>query len=207
VLEVCRTWGYDEDLAGHLCLPLLGSLYWGISGWFPRSWWDRIGPARKVGIELYHECLWISLWWADPAEAWGEDRNRFRWQRISWDWAATLLGQMQHRLEVISDWEPVEVPLPERCYSGQFRVVQRTWWRPRWPRKLVRRSGEIRMDVGAPFPGKGENSWDCGEDAIMGMSGPPTKAETIGAYLTATLRNRERYGRSINWRPRERNRG
>lgn len=205
--EWMRTFGDDEDLAGHVSVPLLGSLYWGVSGLFPRRWWNDAGPGRQTGVELFREYLWIKLWYADPAEHWGEDRNRFRWQCISWDWMRTFFGRRDYEMKVISDWEPVEVALPEATYSGQFRVVQRTWWRSRWPKKLIKCEGEIRMDKGAPFPGKGENSWDCGDDAIMGMSGPPTKAETIGAYVVATLRNRERYGGSVAWRPREKSGG
>ena len=206
--EVFRTWGDDEDLHLRISVPLLGSLWLGVSGVFPPSWYAQSVTGCRTGIALFHEYLWIELWYRDPAEHWGDDLNRFRWQRVSWDWVATFFGRMKCEHTIISDWEPVSVPLPEGTYTGQYRVEERTWSRPRWPIKKVRRAGEIRMDKGAPFPGKGENSWDMGEDAITGMGTPPSKPEAIAAYIEATLEKRERYGGSVAWLPkREENYG
>jgi len=49
-----------------------------------------------------------------------------------------------------------------------------TWKRPRWP--FAARSESYNWDVvggpddrkGLPIPGKGENSYDCDEDAVFG---------------------------------------
>ena len=156
-LEVCRTFCDDEDLAGHVSVPVLGSLYWGVQGFFPRAWWDRLRWPRKTGVELFHEYLWLTCWYADPAECWGREEetlNRFKWQRISWDWHTFLLGKQEYRHEVISEWESITIPMPEGTYPGEFRIEQRTWWRPRWPRRLVRRSGEFRSTVGCQYRGK-----------------------------------------------------
>lgn len=52
-----------------------------------------------------------------------------------------------------------------------------------------------------PFPGKGENSWDCGEDAIMGAGADePTPEAAVASVVKSALRNRRRYG-GEGWKP------
>jgi hypothetical protein len=52
-----------------------------------------------------------------------------------------------------------------------------------------------------PFPGKGENSWDCGEDATHGYYGPAASIEdAVGNLVTSTLKRRRKYG-GRDWKP------
>jgi hypothetical protein len=54
-----------------------------------------------------------------------------------------------------------------------------------------------------PFPGKGENSWDCGEDASYGFGcAAETLEEGIGKFVASKLRDRGRNG-GRGWTPTE----
>lgn len=83
-----------------------------------------------------------------------------------------------------------------------MELFESTWKRARWfTHKNVRASVDI--PAGIPHPGKGENSWDCGEDRTYGLT---TKADTvekaIAAVVESSLRDRRRYG-GDNWTPSE----
>lgn len=96
--------------------------------------------------------------------------------------------------------EPVAIPLDGREYEGVWTLTRETWKRPRWPFLSHERVGSW-IDVEHPpaFSGKGENSWDCGDDAIFGCGSKAlTPAVAVGDYIKAVLRNRERYGAPSN---------
>ena len=110
--------------------------------------------------------------------------------------------------------QAVLIPMPERNYRGTVTIERRTWTRPRWPFRFGK-VGEnevlfmeclgydLKMEDGEqiPFPGKGENSWDCGEDALFGQSGNGTVADAIAGAVKSVLRSRQKYGGSIAWKP------
>lgn len=92
--------------------------------------------------------------------------------------------------------ESVAIPLDGRQYEGVWTLSRETWQRPRWPFVSHTRVGSW-IDVEHPpaFAGKGENSWDCGDDAIFGCGSTGlTPALAVGDYIKAVLRDRERYG-------------
>ncbi|HET7101595.1 MAG TPA: hypothetical protein VFJ52_10630, partial [Terriglobia bacterium] len=180
------------------------------------------GDERSFSVELYQEYLWIEFFWSDPAWTWGENKNRFPAFRISFDWQDFLFGKQQHKLEWLAvphaqgrksdvgfwwdadteeNWRPISIPLPEGSYAARYRLERRTWWRARWPRKLVKVAADIDIPGGLQIPGKGENSWDCGEDAYFGLGCRETdEPSIIAACVQKVMATRERYG-GINWRP------
>ena len=90
--------------------------------------------------------------------------------------------------------ESVEVPMPEGKYPATLTREERVWKRPRWPWIKDRRVDyRVDLEVGIPSAGKGENSWDCDDDALYGTGGS-TPAEAIGNAVKAALRNRANYG-------------
>ena len=96
---------------------------------------------------------------------------------------------------------PTVVPMPERAYPASVKLFESTWKRPRWfASRMVR--AEVKIEKGIPFPGKGENSYDCGDDALFGLT---CKADTVEQAIAETvesaLRNRRRYGGSVDWQP------
>lgn len=61
----------------------------------------------------------------------------------------------------------------------------------------------MKMEEPVPVPGKGENDWDCGDDAIHGSTfAATTIPEAIGKMVGSAMRTRERYA-SLDWRPKE----
>src|SRR5690606_25314615 len=80
---------------------------------------------------------------------------------------------------------------------GKASLYISTWKRPRWPFATRIRRVQIDMDKDEQIPvmGKGENSWDCGEDATYGIT---VAADTIEAgvakLVESILRSRRRYG-------------
>jgi hypothetical protein len=202
-LALNATFGDDHDVSGHLKLPVLGAFYWHINGIFSPSLKRRLPEGREISLKFYEEYLWINLWAMDPSEHWGKDENRFRWQRITWDWKRTLMGRMEYKLEQIGEPQVIVIPMPEGTYPATMQIERQTWRRTRWPWKKVRVSADIDLGRGIPVPGKGENSWDCGEDAICGMGSGPSVAEAVSTVVKRVLETRERYGGSSDWRPRE----
>jgi hypothetical protein len=63
------------------------------------------------------------------------------------------------------------------------------------------RRANLDIERGVPTPGKGENSWDCGQDATYGLTCPASTVEEALASLRASvMRDRERYG-GKDWKP------
>jgi hypothetical protein len=60
---------------------------------------------------------------------------------------------------------------------------------------------EITPDKPIPVPGKGENSWDCDDDASYGMTcAAQTPAEAVAHYSASIQRDRQRHGGN-HWVP------
>lgn len=107
-------------------------------------------------------------------------------------------------VEVLSEQETV-VPLPEGSYPATVRLERWTYARPRWPRWPLGpdRSfhGNVDLTVPIPEPGKGENSWDCDDDATFSSSGPwSSVGEAVGAVAGSVMRTRGRRA-GPGWRP------
>ncbi len=87
----------------------------------------------------------------------------------------------------------VVIPMPEGSYlanaTTESRVWRRRWY---WP---DRRHDSVWIDIpgGIPHSGKGENSWDCGDDGLFGTGGD-TLEEAIANVVRSVLKSRRRYG-------------
>lgn len=110
-------------------------------------------------------------------------------------WARWVLGPEVASRTVVSK-RRVLVPMPEGLYPGVVRIERvPVWKRPRWPGKRVRVWSWIRMEVPVPVPGKGENSWDQGDDAIGATGGGKATVESaVAAVVESALRIRSAYG-------------
>lgn len=105
------------------------------------------------------------------------------------DW---LIGRT--RCETIKgESRAVVVPMPEGNYDAtahhETRIWRRRWY---WP---TSRRDSVTLDIpnGIPFAGKGENSWDCGDDGLFGIGGD-TEEDAIANAVKAVLRDRQKYG-------------
>lgn len=112
-----------------------------------------------------------TLWWSflQPQNSWSNTDPK--WAHCSFNVLDFLLGKRQHERTQVHPPVEVLVSLPEGNYPVVMELERRRWWRARWPFwpcKTERVSWDVKIENGIPFSGKGENSWDCGEDGLYG---------------------------------------
>lgn len=119
---------------------------------------------------------------------------------IYWNYRDWLFGRSVYS-EGRHTEETSEMVMPEGTYKMKLDFYTGYWHRPRSPfvRKIDR--VEITPEKPVPIPGKGENSWDCGDDATHSTT-MPVKGRTIDElvedFKSTTIERRERYG-GKNW--------
>lgn len=179
-----------------------------------------LNAAISAGATGFHAAApWFYLFvnWRDDEDRdrgcfevrWADGTLRFEhpWVRDDWrsddpwwrkairipiaDW---LLGRVRYES---TEGEPCEVfvPMAEGCYLATAKSVvhthRRRWY---WPAGRFE-TWKIDIPGGIPFSGKGENSWDCGDDGLFGISCPATTVEeAIGHTVASVLRSRARHG-------------
>lgn len=106
-----------------------------------------------------------------PWGRWGEWVTADPWwiRGVSFNLPDVLLGRHRYARETVRRDMQVPIPMPEGCYWGTASFERATWKRPRWFR-MTRLSTKVDVAKGVPFAGKGENSWDCGDDGLFGYS-------------------------------------
>lgn len=161
---------------------------------FGRPW--NYLRERHLSASWHDGAIWLELWTGD--DDWVRDRP---WHRntVSLDVVRWIVGRENFTWEKGESFE-VLIPLPEGCYKAIFTPSVKTW-RNRF-RTLVKRGHDIKIPGGIPFEGKGENSWDCGEDGLYGTGCGESVEEGIGHVVTTVLESRKRYGGSFVHRDR-----
>jgi hypothetical protein len=172
---------------------------------FPREWvrdvirtgtitrTDRHRRAEPTG--LYRRYLRWRSWLPE---------HGFEITLLRYDWRDQVVGRKERlRSTTVEDRTFALVPMPEGNYPCTVTLERETWGRKRWPwTRTTQTRADIEMHVPVPHPGKGENSWDCDDDALYSMCGP---FGSIGAATTAVagsvMRSRERYGNGQAWTP------
>jgi len=161
--------------------------------------WSYEHGDRQFGVRIFDSSIWIDLWVND--DHWRKS-DPFWKKHIVITPADIMLGKRKYSEKDISE-HYAEIPMPESNYPAKIKFFESTWKRPRWPfaKRMVR--ANVDMFTPIPFPGKGENSWDCDDDAIFSSTGPWTTIEAaVDAVKASVMRNRERYG-SADWLPSE----
>ena len=186
----------------------------GLQGWIPglRVWLSiqakpirralralGLNEDREIGFRTHDGAIWWTIW----RDAWaGWDRSVPRWREGSWHPLDTFFGREVAASREIDAFVDVPIAMPERTYSAKVVLVERTLTRPRlpWLRK-VWTSAVVDLSPPIPVPGKGENSWDCGDDALHGGSyAAASLHEAIAAVTSSVWRSRIRYGGRA-WQP------
>jgi hypothetical protein len=154
--------------------------------------------GKEMSLSFYEWTLWWNFW-----------TNEHEWNTKTPKWRDGcfhiddfFLGKRDYsKVEQVP--LPVLIPLPEKDYEGTLTFYTQTWKRPRWPFAKQHQGGTIEIEGGIPVPGKGENSWDCDDDAFTSISSPST---TIAGAIIHTInfinQRRERYG-GKDWLPKE----
>lgn len=197
--------GSEQTFKGHVSTPIAAA-YWGV---------ERYGEVfrkllnggdhyetRVISISYHHGKFYSEIWarqnsWSSK-DPW--------WMHNSWSPKDSLLGKRKVSRETIKT-HPVTIMMPEGGYPAIAKLERVTVKRPRG-RAHVSYATEVKIDKPIsfiPVPGKGENSWDCGDDGVWSMTGPIEDkhtwiTEAISMMIKAALRDRERYA-GKNWVP------
>lgn len=123
-----------------------------------------------------------------------------RWPVVAW-----LIGRTEYEIVETGASESVRVHMPEGDYAATVRADRVRWNRRWWNGRMWWRA-TIDVPGGIPHEGKGENSWDCGEDATFGCTFAvederPSAHEIATRLAHSVLRDRARYS-TLNWTPR-----
>jgi hypothetical protein len=181
-------WG-DDNFTLAMC-PSVFSFYLSADG-LPK-WLRRWLPEeeRECSIAVHDGCVWINPW--ARVDEW---RSKDPWWHKGLvlhvdDW---LRGRAEYSAEVLQERD-VLIPMPEGAYPATGKLERCTWSRARW-RSLVLKRVTIKVSNGIPHEGKGENSWDCGEDATYSITCPADTIEDgIGKLVASVLESRKHYG-------------
>lgn len=158
----------------------------------------------------------LSLKWAcDDSEVRYDPKQERRWWRAKgtpltgwyrfWTVSDLILGARDYRAETI-DRGTATFALPEGRYTCTYTVEHCTWTRPRWPRwpfTRTRDRADIDFDPPVGIPGKGENAYDCDDDATYSLTTSLKNGsirDTLEEFAIDTLRTRMRRG-GLDWRP------
>lgn len=176
----------DEGWKFHAAVP-------GISVWLGLEGFRllRVDESRECSLKIHDWAIWITPW--GRSMAWR--RSDPWWVRgITIHVKDLLLGRQQCEREDIQAGIPVSIPMPEGVYPAVANIERMTWKRPLWLRRS-RTYVNVEVPNGIPFSGKGENSWDCGDDGLFGYSVEGTSLERAIAHgVESVLSSRRRYG-------------
>ena len=173
-------------------------------GWLP--------DEREVAIRFHHGSLWWDFWVSDQWSSYSKNRT---WRKGCWRIVDGIKGKHTYTKKEIDRREFV-LPFLEGCYNVEIIKYDRTDKWTRWfTQKIIcfeARAGYYEggqwIELGIPVEGKGENSWDCDEDATYSMyfPGHPIHKGVYSCYEAALyfwhsmMMNREKYG-SAKWLP------
>lgn len=141
---------------------------------------------REIDLSIHDWAIWWKLW-GDP---WGWDSHTPRWRDGNFNLPDFVLGKTRFQKELI-ETKDVIVPMPEGPYPATAKLERCVWKRPRWFAK-VRNNVWLEIVNGIPHEGKGENSWDCGEDGLFGIGGSSYE-DAIANAVESVLTDRRRY--------------
>lgn len=194
-------WGDDsDDLSLSLALPFVGYLYAGVEGILPARMLPKGG--RDLGARVFNGSIWLDLWatpdeWSSTRD-WRDPSSRLRQPVLHV--VDRLLGKNKPSERTIGTVRTALV-MPEASYPVILTFQEWTWQRARWPwRKVIPRVDAVLLDP-LPIPGKGENGYDCDDDAIYSSTFVATHMNGALSHLEqSTLETRERYG-GRDWTP------
>jgi hypothetical protein len=144
-----------------------------------------------------------TLHWSFLKFDWGWSRQMPKWMDGHFglrDIKQALLGKEKYEEHVYQERDIV-VTMPEGEYKGKAKQFDGVWFHERFDfiEKRVPRVS-IELVEAIPFSGKGENSWDCGEDGTTGITCfARTIEEGIGQLVGSVLETRKKRGDPMKW--------
>ncbi len=180
----------DEDGTAHIGAGLF-SVYISSNCW-RRNY--RKG-SRELSLRFHGGSLWWNLW--TDRDGWSSKTPK--WRNGNFNFVDFALGRSKCDHTLIEE-RNVLVPMPERAYQATAKLEAWVWKRPRW---FAKRLNRVTIDIpgGIPKAGKGENSWDCGDDATFGLTTGECNSipDGVGKLVTMMLKDRVKYGGWSDW--------
>lgn len=193
------------------------------------------GDDGEVGISTYAGFIGVTLELREAVKRWEKkligwdlflNEGATFADRV-WDMLLTLdlyadANDLMHRHKILAPlrWLPgasryevrqvekakVVVPMVEGNYPAMVTINRVRWTRPRWFSTPWFWRGEIEIPGGIPLPGKGENSWDCEDDATHAISFavqdyPLSVEDVVVMTITDMVQHRSHHGASLDWKP------
>jgi hypothetical protein len=175
----------------HASIRPIASLYLILTHLWPRR---QDEPSRTYSISLVDGSLHYDLGKPGSGDEWHRD-DPLNWMRGCIFVADRIFGRAACTTENIGPPVQAVACFPEGQYTLTLQRQVWTWKRPRWPWSYWRRSVDIALEKPPEFQGRGENSYDCGPDAIYGMSSEGHSYEdAVATYVKAVLRERAKRG-------------
>lgn len=188
--------GEENDLSLSLAIPGI-YLYFQLDGALPYKTKEKLFTmyGREIRVAIFDWGIWFDIWRKDN----GWYKGGFDWHHFNFNLRDFILGNTKYS-KVILEQRDVEVPMPEGSYPAKVVLEECFWKRPRWFAKKILRADIEMIDKPIPIPGKGENSWDCGDDAVYSMTMPAKSiTEGIGKLVTSCLDTRLKRSGSMKW--------
>lgn len=177
-----------EGREWHIAIPFLFSVFLSVNAWSIENKDDR-----ELYFAFHDGIVWITVW--EHPDNWSKGDRRYV---LNWrDW---LLGKQVYTDDVVKEGD-AEVILPEGEYTAHYIESVSQWSRARGRAVSERR---YQLDFGSrpiPLPGKGDNEWDMGEDALYATMFPAESLrEAVDSVIDDILQTRLKYG-GANWKP------
>ena len=166
---------------------------------FPFGHWSTyldkpifLHEEREFEFSIHDSGIWWKIW-GDPMGGWSRDMA-YHLTTHSFHPIDFFFGQPKYSNEILEKGETL-IPMLEGSYPATYELFVSTWKRPRSFFKKQLKRITINIPKGIPHEGKGENSWDCGEDGTFGITCLANNLEEgIGTLVGSCLRDRKKYG-------------
>lgn len=192
-----------KDFGFTFAIPLLLTLYVTLDNAFKNSvvkWSVDQGSGRQINC-YFHDWTFRYSIWVGAFASWSRSYPWCRWWRQGSIDMKNILGKEHCETTILQDRIPVTVPMPEGNYVGFAKIEQRRWKRALWF-PTVRTDYWLEIPKGIPHAGKGENSWDCGDDGLFGIGGSSLE-NVIARAVESVMTSRRRYGKASDKAMRE----
>lgn len=153
------------------------------------GWKLRVDEDSALNPVVFHHTLWANVCSHRSDDPW--------WMRSYVDLTERLLGKWVIQTSPVEKRDVVLL-LPEGPCPVHVAIERSVYRRPRSPYTKTYYRATVTPKVPPVVPGKGENSWDCEDDAVHGISTPArTVEEACAAFLARVLSLRSR--RAGSW--------
>lgn len=214
-----RVDGSERDITFHFAIGF--GIWITFERFLPKSWYPtyessyghgRLPEEREISIAFHGGSFWWNFWVSEEWSSWTKNKT---WRKGCWHIVDRIKGKRKYEKYELERSQYV-LPFFEGNYNVEVIKTQRIDKWPRWPTlKMI--SWEVRagyykdgtfIEKPIPVEGKGENSYDCDEDATYSLSFPghPYKKDVKTPYEAALyfwhsmMKDRERRG-SAKWVP------